>query len=185
VTVPTAPVATALLTTSVGVPGVTKTPPTGALAVGAASVPVGAPLCVSETVEPAIVSVAVRSVPVSAATAKATVPLPLPLAPVVIVTKAALLAAVHAHPDVAVTATDPVPPAALNAVVGWVMLNEHDDPVGAVVVAGVLLLLPQAAAKAASTTQTATGEERRRAIMGRSFLPLQTILESAAESAQY
>lgn len=45
---------------------------------------------------------------VFAATLYDTEPLPDPFAPAVTVIQALLLAAVHAHPDVAVTATDPV-----------------------------------------------------------------------------
>ena len=59
---------------------------------------------------PAIVSVAERwLVDVLAVAAKATVPEPLPDAPAVIVNQLALLAAVHAQPDVDVTPADPVP----------------------------------------------------------------------------
>jgi hypothetical protein len=45
----------------------------------------------------------------------ATVPGPLPVAPDVTVNQGALLVAVHAQPPVAVTATEPVPPADVNA----------------------------------------------------------------------
>jgi hypothetical protein len=57
-------------------------------------------------VTPPIVSAALRGlVEVFAATAKPTVPGPLPEAPLVTVSQAALLAAVHAHPTSVVTAT--------------------------------------------------------------------------------
>ena len=59
---------------------------------------------------PAIVSVPLRATPPFASNAYCTVPLPLPDAPLEIVTQGVLLvAAVHEHPDGAVTATDPVP----------------------------------------------------------------------------
>ena len=47
-----------------------------------------------------------------AAALNETVPLPLPLAPPVTVNQAVLLVAVHAHPVVALTEVDDVPPAA-------------------------------------------------------------------------
>jgi hypothetical protein len=59
-------------------------------------------------------SVPVRSTPVFAATANATVPFAVPVDPDVIVMKAELLTAVHAHELPAVTATDPVPPSGGN-----------------------------------------------------------------------
>ena len=60
---------------------------------------------------PAIVSVPVRDdVEVLAAALKLTDPSPEPDAPAVIVNHAALLTAVHAQPDGAVTATVPLPP---------------------------------------------------------------------------
>ncbi len=63
------------------------------------------PLCVTVTVCPATVSVPTRwAVDVFAVALKVTVPLPLPLAPPLIVSQAALLAAVHVHPLAAVTA---------------------------------------------------------------------------------
>jgi hypothetical protein len=66
---------------------------------------------VTVKVEPAIVSVPVRSGPVFAATVKLTVPEPVPLAPLVTVIQFTLLAAVHAHPDCVVTVTGPpLPP---------------------------------------------------------------------------
>jgi len=104
------------LTTSVGRATVTPTPPTGELAVGAARLPEkDAAVCVIVKLVPATVSVAVRAAPVFVATEKVTVPFPLPDDPVEIVTNVALLAAVHVQPVPAVTATDPVPPAAPNA----------------------------------------------------------------------
>ena len=59
-----------------------------------------------------MVSVAERGPPVVAAALYCTVPLPDPLAPALMVSHEALLEAVQAHPDPAVTATLPVPPAA-------------------------------------------------------------------------
>ena len=53
-----------------------------------------------------------RAAPVLAATVKPTVPFPLPVAPDEIVMNVALLVAVHAQPEPAVTGTEPVPPAA-------------------------------------------------------------------------
>jgi hypothetical protein len=62
-----------------------------------------------------MVTVPVRSAVVNK-TVYVTVPLPEPDAPPVIVIQLALLDAVHAHPDAdAVTATDPLPPAASNS----------------------------------------------------------------------
>ena len=87
-----------------------------------------------------MVSVALRAPPVFGATVKATVPLPLPDAPDEIATKVALLVAVHAHPDAAVTGTDPDPPAAPNVEV--VIAPAVTVQVGAGVV-GVLLLLSE------------------------------------------
>ena len=76
-----------------------------------------APACVTETVDPAIVSVPVRLVvPVFAATANATVPEPDPDAPDVIVIHDALLIAVHAQPAATVTVLLPVPP---EAAIDW------------------------------------------------------------------
>jgi hypothetical protein len=64
---------------------------------------------VTVNVRPAIVTVPVRwVVPVFAAIEYATVPEPLPLAPEVTVIQEAELEAVHAHPDVVDTDTDPV-----------------------------------------------------------------------------
>jgi len=55
--------------------------------------------------------VPVRTAPVFAATLYVTVPFPLPDAPATTVIQLALLAAVQLHPAVAVTATEPLPPA--------------------------------------------------------------------------
>jgi hypothetical protein len=72
-----------------------------------------APDCVTVKVLPAIVSVPLRDdVVVAAATAKLTVPSPDPEPPPVTESHDALLAALHAHPEPAVTATLPLPPAA-------------------------------------------------------------------------
>ena len=89
------------------------------------------PLCVTVKVWPAIVTVPVRcAVAEFAAMVMLTVPLPVPLAPAVIVTKlVALLTAVHVHPDVVVTFTVPVPPAAVNCCPGGVMPKLHGDPI--------------------------------------------------------
>ena len=70
--------------------------------------------CVTVKVCPPIVTVPVRKASVALiATLSATAPLPVPVAPAVTVIQAALLAAVHAHPVVPVTATDTGPPVAL------------------------------------------------------------------------
>ena len=62
-----------------------------------------------------MVNVPVRWPPVFAATVNVTEPLPLPLEPVVTMIQLALLTAVQAQPDGAVTATGPpVPPEASN-----------------------------------------------------------------------
>jgi hypothetical protein len=69
--------------------------------------------CVTVTVCPWIVTVAVRGVvAVFGAAVKVTVPLPVPL-PVSIVSQVALLLAAHTQLLPAVTVTLPVPPAAL------------------------------------------------------------------------
>jgi hypothetical protein len=74
----------------------------------------GAPACVTVNVLPPTVSVPVRgAVAVLAATAYVTEPLPLPAAPALMVIHASLLVAVHAQPVDAVTATVPVPAAAV------------------------------------------------------------------------
>jgi len=74
------------------------------------------------------VSVADRSpVVVFAATLKLAAPSPVPL-PVTTVTHPALLVAAHAQPAVVVTATLPVPPAAVNACEVGAMLKEHGAP---------------------------------------------------------
>ena len=68
--------------------------------------------CVTVKMLPAIVNVPVRAGPVCAGALNATLPAPDPVAPEVIESHAALLVAVHAQPFVAITLTDPVPPAA-------------------------------------------------------------------------
>ena len=74
------------------------------------------PAWVTVNVWPATVSVAVRALSsVLAAALNATAPAPLPAAPDVTVSQAALLVAVQAQPAGAVTVTEPVPPAAVNA----------------------------------------------------------------------
>jgi hypothetical protein len=147
VTVPTLPVAAALFTTSDGRPGVTNAPPIGAFAVGVASEPLGGvvpALCVTATVEFAMVSVADRAAPVFAATVYCTVPFPEPDAPAVMVAKVALLVAVHVQPDAAVTLTDPFPPPEPKAVDPCAAtVYVHD--VGVVGVVLLLLLFEQAA----------------------------------------
>jgi hypothetical protein len=80
--------------------------------------------CVTVKVLVAIVTVALRAlVVVFAATLKLTVPLAEPLAPAVTVIQLAPLVAVHAQPDVVVTATVPVPAVPANAWVDGEMLN--------------------------------------------------------------
>ena len=72
----------------------------------------GAAACVTVKIWPAIVSVAVRStVVVFWATLNATVPLSVPEAPLVTVSHAALLTAVHEHPIPIRSETVPLPPA--------------------------------------------------------------------------
>ena len=66
------------------------------------------------SVVPATVNVPVRLAPVFAATVKDTLPFAVPVDPAVIVMKAALLTAVHAHELAAVTADAPVPPSGGN-----------------------------------------------------------------------
>ena len=85
--------------------------------------------CETVTVCPATVSVPDRAAPpVFAATEYVTVPFPLPLAPDVTVMNEALLVAVHAQPEDAVTATVAVPPVfATDCVVG-LTANAHVVP---------------------------------------------------------
>ena len=85
-------------------------PPAAIFALVGAMLTVHACAWLTVKVWPPMVSVALRPAPVLAATENATVPLPVPLAPDVIVIHGALLVAVHAHPLVAVTVTEPVPP---------------------------------------------------------------------------
>jgi hypothetical protein len=71
------------------------------------------PACVTVTVCPAIVRVALRDeVAVFAVAVTVTVPLPDPLAPLVSVSQLALLVAVQVQPAGAVTVTEPLPPPA-------------------------------------------------------------------------
>jgi hypothetical protein len=74
----------------------------------------GAPSCETATDCPATVSVALRDEGPFAVALNPTVPLPVPLPPDVIVSQAALDAAVHAQPAVVVTATVLEPPATGN-----------------------------------------------------------------------
>ena len=107
-----------MLTTSVGRVVATVWPPIGEAAVGAdkpgAGGAIAAALCEIVNVVPATTSVAVRAAPALAATVKLIVPLPVPDAPAEMVTKAALIVAVHAQVVPAVIGTDPLPPAAPN-----------------------------------------------------------------------
>ena len=81
------------------------------------------PACVTVTVWPAIVTVALRDeAAVFAAAATLTVPSPDPLAPLVTVSQLALLVAIHVHPAGAVNVTAALPPAAT-------MLSAVDDKV--------------------------------------------------------
>jgi hypothetical protein len=80
--------------------------------------------CVTVKVLVAIVRSALRApVVVFEETLKVTVPLPERLDPPVTVTQLAPLVAVHAQPDVVVTATDPVPPVTANPWLDGEMLN--------------------------------------------------------------
>jgi len=73
-------------------------------------------VCVTVNVLPAMVSVPLRAVaPVCAATVNATLPAPDPAAPAVTVIHAALLVAVHVHPEAAVTVLLPDPPSLVKA----------------------------------------------------------------------
>jgi hypothetical protein len=161
VTVPTVPVGVELLTTSVGRGTVIVVPPTGALAVGADSAAgVAAALCDSENDVLPTVIVAVRAVPVFAATVKFTVPLPLPDAPAVIVTKFEELVAVQVQPVPAVTVTVPVPPAAANDVAVVAAVTVHVGVVG--VVGVVLLSFEHADARSSAATAPHNGTSTRR-----------------------
>jgi hypothetical protein len=77
---------------------------------------------------PVIVSVAVRSGPVFAATANWTVPFPEPDAPCVTVRKLALLTAVHAQVLAVATEMEADPPAAGNVVVVTPVMIWHEEP---------------------------------------------------------
>jgi len=68
--------------------------------------------CVTVNVWPATVSVPARCAPLFAAMLYPTTPFPLPVAPDVTEIHGALLAAVHAQPDPAVTVIVPVIPVA-------------------------------------------------------------------------
>jgi hypothetical protein len=95
------------------------------LMVRGVTVNVQAAASVTVNVLPAIVSVAdLDDVVVLAAAVYATLPLPLPLAPLVIVTHEAPVA-VHGHPLAAVTATVPLPPAAVSDWLAGEMVYEH------------------------------------------------------------
>jgi hypothetical protein len=83
---------------------------------------------VTVNVSPATVNVPDLVPPVVAAALNCTVPFPLPLAPDVIVSQFTLLAAVHAQPAAAVTATLPVPPAAGTLALVGAMLKEQPVP---------------------------------------------------------
>jgi len=119
-------------------------------------------------VVPPTVSVALRAAPAFDSTVKATVPLPLPVAPDVIATKVALLDAVHAHPAAAVTGTDPVPPAALNA--DAVMAPAVTTQEGGVVVAVDVLSLLHAAHVMASNRMVAVRKRRSECAMNASSI---------------
>ena len=81
-------------------------PVAGAETVEGVTVKLQVPLCVTEYVRPAMVTLPVRCVvAVFAATLTLTLPLPVPLAPAVTVSHAAELVAVHAQPLDVVTAT--------------------------------------------------------------------------------
>lgn len=74
----------------------------------------GAGASVTSIVYPATVSTPVRgAVPVLFAARNDTTPFPVPLDPDEMVSQAALLAAVHGHPDAAVTFMDAVAPVAV------------------------------------------------------------------------
>ena len=78
---------------------------------------------------PAIVRVPVRRSPLLAATEKFTLPFPVPLAGLTPVIHVALLAAVHAHPGVAVITTGvAAPPAALIVWDAW--SSEYEQAAG-------------------------------------------------------
>ena len=70
--------------------------------------------CVTVTLLPAIITLAVRAPPVLAATLNVTVPLPVPLAPEVIVIHPFVVELDQAQLPPALTVTDPVPPPVAN-----------------------------------------------------------------------
>jgi hypothetical protein len=91
----------------------------------------------------------------------------LPDAPEEIATKVALLVAVHAHPDAAVTGTDPDPPAAPNAEAVMAPAETVQD--GAVVVVELLLSLEH---ETNSSRTVAVRRRRSENGMNADYLPL-------------
>jgi hypothetical protein len=91
--------------------------------------PHDAPAWVTVTTWPATVSVPVRGlVDGLAVTEKPTAPEPLVVLPLVTVIHAVLLAAVHVHPDEAVTATDPPPAVDATAIAPVASVKVQDVP---------------------------------------------------------
>ena len=92
--------------------------PPAKIAVGEGCVPIDGLVhadCVTVTVFPATVSVALREVPMLGATVNAVVPLPVPLVPDVIVIHVLSVELDHMQLALVVTAIDPVPPLVSNA----------------------------------------------------------------------
>src|SRR5207244_5983569 len=119
--------------------------------------------CVNTTAVPLTTMLADRAPPVLAAMLYPTEPFPVPEAPDVTVIKLALLTAVHAHVDAAVTAIVPDVAAALTLVVALPSVTEQEL---VVVVVGEVSLFEHAAAARATAADTTESKRSR----GRRFI---------------
>ncbi len=138
---------------------------TGSNRLNAGTIPV--PACDTVNVWPAIVAVAVRSMPDVDATFKTTVPVPLPVLPARIVMNDDDVVAVHTQPAAVVTVTVALPPAA--PMLALVADNTYVHVVAGVVVVVVVVVLGAAGVEsfeqAAALRATARSPSR-----GRSFI---------------
>ena len=103
-------------------------------------------------VRPAIVSVPDRPGPLVDATAILTVPLPFPLPPDVIEIHGALLVALQAQPDGALTETAPVPPPGATDCDSGDIVKVHASPCVTVTVCPATVNVPERAGPAAAAT---------------------------------
>jgi hypothetical protein len=108
------------------------------------------------TVWPAIVIVPDRDGPVVDAAVNVTVPDPLPLAPDAMAIHDALLVALHAHPDPAVTATLPLPPEAGIVCVSGDAANVQPWPCTTVTVCPPTAIVPVRVGPLVAATANAT-----------------------------